>query len=140
MEKLVHGIAVVIGFILWQLTENIIVAAILAVVAEGIILTITVAVAQHKNDVAAAVAEGRTPPKRLWWRILLVVVLGFWAIYMLAFLFYIIEIAQKDYNLATHDFVILAMIFVSIIIFVLCVVSLVKAIRYNKRLGNAKGD
>jgi hypothetical protein len=41
MNKLVHGIVgivVVIGFVLWQMTGNIIIVTVVAVIAEGIYL------------------------------------------------------------------------------------------------------
>ncbi|MDR3315395.1 MAG: hypothetical protein LBS98_02775 [Coriobacteriales bacterium] len=40
MEKLAHGIAVVVGFLVWQLSKNIIVAAVIALIVEGILIAL----------------------------------------------------------------------------------------------------
>jgi hypothetical protein len=83
MGKLVHGIAVVAGFLIYMATKNIIIAAVVAVVLEGIILAILAAVEQHKNAAAAAAAEGRILPKRLWWRITLLVIFAILPVFWL---------------------------------------------------------
>lgn len=38
MDKILHGIAVVIGFIIWRISGHILIGAIAAFVAEGLVL------------------------------------------------------------------------------------------------------
>jgi hypothetical protein len=139
MNNLVHGIAVVIGFILWQVTGNIIIAAISAVIAESIILVISIGVAKHKAALAAAIAEGRIPPKRLWWRIAIIAMCG---ASLVVGLIPVIFIAQPEpahglerpsgYTSGYTGELLIILPLLALLMF--GIVSLVKAIRYNKLL------
>ena len=79
MGKLAHGIAVVVGFILYMATKNILIAAVIAVVLEGIVLALMDALPQLKSNkeqfAAWQAGTAEAPPlRKLWWRIALIVV------------------------------------------------------------------
>jgi hypothetical protein len=139
MSKLVHVIAVVIGYVLWRVTGNIIIAAVVAVIIEGIILAILVSVAKHKNAVAAAIPDGRTLQKKLWWRIMLLVVCSVALIQRFIHMILDDPYPAPEIELPSGNNGGLGVVIFFLVLLVFSIVSLVKAIQHNKRLTAESG-
>ena len=142
MEKLVHIIAVVIGFILYMATKNIIISAVIAVAVEGMILAIIIVLSKVKssNKQFAAWQAGiaKTPPlKKLWWRIAMIVVFGI--IILVGFIPVIIIPNNTE---RPQDFGIwnLFLIIILCIPIVLSALSLKKAKKWNEAIQQAQSS
>ncbi|HCC35346.1 MAG TPA: hypothetical protein DEQ02_06805 [Ruminococcaceae bacterium] len=143
MENVVHLVAVAIGWLIWTLTGNIILAALLALLAEGIIITLLVVVGgkrkQAKEQLAAWQAgTGPMPPQRkLGWRIALTAVVGLsaaimtigWIVWSVLSLGAIAEYENWGYYFAVTLIVISV-----VLIFLVVLFNLRKALKWNKNL------
>lgn len=85
MKNLAHVIAVVVGFILYMATKNILLAAVIAVAVEGVVFAIIILLSHITSSVknseeqfaAWQAGTAKAPPlKKLWWRIALIVLFG----------------------------------------------------------------
>ena len=137
MEKLAHGIAVAIGFAVWTLSQNSIIAVIVALVAEGIIAVLLTTSKQANDKTKAQLAAWQTgegsPPsaRKLWWRIVILVVLAWQAVGMLIAV--IMSTAAGDFE--GEFFIVVVSAAIALTITELVVISsLSKALKWNKRL------
>jgi hypothetical protein len=143
MEKLAHGIAVLIGFAIWMLSENIIVAVIVALVAEGIVVVLLTVAKQAKEKSEAQLAAWQAgeagPPsaRKLWWRIVILVVVGLPTVLWTVAIIIILIMAALDNFKGTEPALLIAIPLITVALCILTIVianSLIKAIKWNKPL------
>jgi hypothetical protein len=141
MEKLAHGIAVAIGLAIWMLSQNIIIAVIVALVVEGIVVVLLTAAKQANDKTRAQLAawqagEGSQPPARkLWWRILILVVIGLPTVYWIAATIFVLIMAMMGRGpepILAVGIILIAIVLCSITSVV--AVNLKKTVKWNKAL------
>jgi energy-converting hydrogenase Eha subunit A len=150
MEQLLHGIAIVLGFIIYMATKNIVIAAVVAVILEGIILAVMAAlprIRSGKEQFAAwqAGTAAAPPLKKLGWRVVLLVVFGLWAVMIIIpCSITIIDVINSSNFQGSKTLPVLALTGMILVMgclpLILIIINFIKAKKWNKTIQQAQSS
>jgi len=143
MEKISYLIAVAVGALLWNITQNFIIAVVVALLVEGLTVFLMVVATNKRKQADEQLATWQAgaspipPLRKVWWRILLLVVVGLPTVILTIGWTIGIVSTTLGGNLEKYgsDFIIPGLAAICLlIVFLVALSSMLKALKWNKSL------